>query len=136
MKSEAAPRSERPGSLWTELVVPIVLVAVAALVGWLLLELVKGVIVTVGYAVGAALIVVPLLVGRRALARVQRPERWHRLGVLVSVAAVGVGLVVAAHLLSRDGWLLIAIPAGLVALSRLADRLARWRHRRGARAAA
>lgn len=115
---------------------PVVLVAVAALVGWLLLDLVKGVVVTIAYVVGATLIVVPLLAGRRVVGRVARPERWHRLGALASVVAVGIGLVVVAHLLSRHGWLLIAIPAGLVALSRLVDRLARWTRRHRARPAA
>lgn len=112
---------------------PVLLVAAAALVGWVLLLFVKGIVVVLCYAVGAALIVVPLLMARRALSGHQGGERWRRMRDLATAVLVGAALIVTGYFVAQHGWLLIAVPAGLIAVSRLADGATRklpWRRRR------
>ena len=73
-----------------------------------------------GYALGVALIVVPLLMARRIVAGRSGRERWRRVGTITEVVALGVALCVVAHLLGQHGWLLIALPAAAVLLARVA----------------
>src|SRR4051794_14603762 len=110
-------RHER--SVATSIALPVLAVAAAALVGWLLLLLVKGIVVVLCYAVGAALIVVPVLMSRRLLAGRRGSERWHRVRDLATAMLIGAALIVTGYYVARHGWLLIAVPAGLLALSRL-----------------
>jgi cytochrome c biogenesis protein CcdA len=92
--------------------------AVVALAAWLLLLLVKGVVVLAMYALGALLVVVPLLTARRLVGRRTGSERWRRIGAIAAAVAVGVLLCVVAHLVSRHGWLLVALPLGALVASR------------------
>jgi phosphatidylserine synthase len=109
---------------------PVVLAAVIAGVGWLLLELLKGLVVVVTYSLGIALIVVPLLLARRILSGSHGRERFRRIGSVLAAVLLGILLCAIAHAVHRHGWLLIALPAALVGISRLADRIAERRARR------
>lgn len=124
----------RPGdddrSVLGSLIGPVVLVAVAGLLGWILLTLAKTVIVALLYALGAALIVVPLLRARSLVDGRDGRERWRRIGTIVMVVAVGIAVILIAHLVSRHGWLLIVIPAGVVLVFRAIDHFADRREHR------
>jgi hypothetical protein len=115
----ATPVRPRQKALLPSLVVGAVLAAAVAIVGWLLLLLVKGAVVLVGYALGIGLVVVPLLLARRILAGHSGRERWQRIGTIAEVVALGAALCVVAHLLGDHGWLLVALPAAAVLLVRL-----------------
>jgi hypothetical protein len=132
MASALEPSSRGNRSVATSIAVPVVLVAVAALVGWLLLLLVKGIVVILCYAVGAALIVVPLLMARRLLAGHTGRDRWRRVGDLLTAVVIGAALIVTGYFVTRHGWLLVAVPAGLIAVSRIGDRFGALRERRRA----
>jgi hypothetical protein len=121
------PRRGRQRSVAASIAVPVVLVAVAALVGWLLLLLVKGIVVVLCYAIGAALVVVPLVMARRLMAGHAGRDRWRRLGEIATAVVIGAGLIVTGYYVARHGWLLIAVPAGLIAVSRIADRIGELR---------
>jgi phosphatidylserine synthase len=110
-------RARRP--LLPSLILGAVVVGAVALLGWLLLLFVKGTVVLISYAVGAALIVLPLLLAHRVLAGHTGSERWHRVGTLAEAVGLGVALVVIAHLVGDHGWLLVAIPAAVVAALRV-----------------
>jgi hypothetical protein len=114
--------------LLRSLVLGAVLIAAVALVGWILLLLVKGTVVLVSYAVGIALIVLPLLLARRLVAGHTGSERRQRLGTIAQVVALGVALCVIAHLLGQHGWLLVAVPAAAVAVTRLGSAVRTRRH--------
>jgi hypothetical protein len=116
----STPVRARRRALLPSLVVGAGLAAAVALAGWLLLLFVKGAVVLLGYALGVALIVVPLLMARRIVAGHSGRERWRRVGTITEVVALGVALCVVAHLLGQHGWLLIALPAAAVLLVRLA----------------
>lgn len=104
--------------------VAVVLAVLVALVGWLALLFVKGVVVLVAYALGALLIVVPLLTARRLVGDRVGKARRERIVAIGTAVLLGLGLIVVARLVSRHGWLLIAVPAAVVVLSRLAERRA------------
>jgi phosphatidylserine synthase len=95
------------------------IVAAVAIVGWLLLLFVKGTVVLVSYVLGIALIVLPLLLARRIVAGSTGSERRHRVGTIGQVVALGVALCVIAHLVGQHGWLLIVVPAAVVAVLRV-----------------
>ena len=101
------------------LLATVLLGAAVGLVGWLLLLLVKGTVVLVAYAVGIAMIVVPLLLTRRLLTRGPGSERRERAVTIGTVVLLGAVLCVAAHLVNQHGWLLVVIPAAAVLLGRL-----------------
>jgi hypothetical protein len=115
----AIPVRARRGPLLSSLILGAALVAAVAVVGWLLLLFVEGTVVLISYAIGIALIVVPLLLAHRLVAGHTGSERWRRIGVIAQVAALGVALCVIAHLVGQHGWLLVAIPAAVVAVARL-----------------
>lgn len=123
MDAHVEPRGHR--SVATSIAVPVLVVAAAALVGWLLLLLVKGIVVLLCYAVGAALVVVPIAMSRRLLAGHRGGDRWRRVGDIATAVLIGAGLIVTGYFVARHGWLLVAVPAGLLAVSRLADRAGR-----------
>jgi hypothetical protein len=131
MTSALTP-DRRDRSVAASIALPVVLVAVAALVGWLLLLLVKGIVVILCYAVGAALVVVPLLMARRLLAGHTGRDRWHRVGELLTAVAIGVALIAVGYFVGRHGWLLVVVPAGVIAVSRVADRIGELREGRRA----
>ena len=112
------------GSKVSAFAVAVVLAIVVALVGWLALLFVKGVVVLVAYALGALLIVVPLLTARRLIGDRVGKARRERIVAIGTAVLLGIALCVVARLVSRHGWLLIAVPAAGVLLSRRAERRA------------
>jgi hypothetical protein len=117
------------GSILGSIAAPVLVVTIVAVIGFVLLEFLKHVVVVFTYCLGGALIVVPLLLASRLVRGYQGQARWHRIATVATVVLVGVGLLLIAHLLSHHGWLLVAIPAALVAISRLVDHVARRRRR-------
>jgi phosphatidylserine synthase len=93
--------------------------AAVAVVGWLLLLFVKGTVVVIAYALGIAMVVLPLLLARRLLKGRARPEKRERLATIATVVLLGAVLCVAAHLVADHGWLLIVIPVAAVLLARI-----------------
>ena len=118
------PEPRRKTGVAEALVGPVILVAVALLAGWVLLVTVKWLVVLLMYVLGAALVVGPLLAASRALEGVTGSERARRVVTLVGVAVAGIVLIGAARLVSHHGWVLIAVPLGVVAADRLRRRLA------------
>jgi hypothetical protein len=112
---------EARGSRVNGFLVAVVLAVVVAVIGWLALLFVKAVVVLVAYALGVLLVVVPLLTAKRLIGDRTGKARRERIVAIGSAVLLGVGLCVIAHLVSRHGWLLIAVPAAVVLLSRLAE---------------
>ncbi len=121
-RSSFTSRDSQP-SVFSSLLGPVVLVAAAGLVGWLLLETVKWLIVTLLIAVGVALIVVPFFAGRRILGPSVGPDRRHRQVQLATAVLLGAALVVLGFVVSHHGWLLIVVPAVVILLGRLFGRI-------------
>ena len=121
-RSSFSTRNSQP-SVFSSLVGPVVLVAAAGLVGWLLLVTVKWLIVTLLIAVGVALIVVPFFAGRRILGSSVGPDRRHRQVQLATAVLLGVALFVLGFVVSHHGWLLIVVPAAVILLGRLFGRI-------------
>jgi len=112
------PRRRR--ALAPSLLATCVVAAGVAVVGWLLLLLLKGTVVLVAYALGIAMIVVPLLLARRLLSGQPRDEKRERVATLGTVVAIGAVLCVTAHLVAGHGWLLIVLPVAAILLGRVA----------------
>lgn len=110
------PRRRR--ALAPSLLATCLLAAGVAVVGWLLLLLLKGTVVLLAYALGIAMIAVPLLLARRLLAG--HPDRRERLVTIATVVAIGAVLCVSAHLVDQHGWLLIVLPVAAILLGRVA----------------
>lgn len=110
-------------SVFSSLLAPVIFVAVAGIIGWLLLITVKWLVVTVMVALGIALILVPLFGGRRILGPATGSDRTHRLGQLATAVLLGVALIVLAIVVSRHGWLLIVVPAAVVLIGRVVGRI-------------
>jgi hypothetical protein len=128
------PEGSRQRSVASVIAVPVVVVAAVALVGWLLLLLVKGIVVVLCFAVGAALVVVPLVMARRLLTGQAGGRRWRRVLDLVTAMLLGAALIVVGYFVARHGWLLVAVPVGVVLLSRVVRGLGRrWEARRARR---
>ena len=107
-------------SLLPSLILGAALVAAVAIVGWLLLLFVKGTVVLVSYAIGIALVVLPLLLAPRILRGHSGAERRQRILTIGQAVALGAVLCVIAYFVGRHGWLLIVVPAVVVALMRVA----------------
>jgi hypothetical protein len=116
----ATPVRAHHRSLLRSLILGAVLVGAVALAGWLLLLFVKGTVVLISYALGAALIVLPLLLAPRLIKGHAGQERRQRLGTIAQAVAIGVALIVIASLVGQHGWLLVAIPAAVVLVLRVA----------------
>jgi hypothetical protein len=114
-------------SIRSSLLAPVLAVTIVAAVGFVLLEFLKHIVVIITYCLGGALVVVPLVLASRLLRGYHGHERWRRMATITSAVAAGVVLIIIAHLLSRHGWLIVVIPAALVAISRLVDHGARRR---------
>jgi hypothetical protein len=112
------PRHRR--ALAPSLLATCLVAAGVAVVGWLLLLLLKGTVVLLAYAVGIAMIAVPLLLSRRLLRGRSGPDRRERLATILTVVAVGAVLCVTANLVDDHGWLLIVLPVAAILLSRVA----------------
>jgi hypothetical protein len=111
------PVRRRP--LLRSLILGAVLIAAVAVVGWMLLLFVKGTVVLISYALGIALIVLPLLLASRVISGHTGAERRQRIGTIGQAVALGVALCVVAYFVGLHGWLLIAVPAAVVAVSRV-----------------
>jgi hypothetical protein len=109
----------RRGPRLTSLLVGAALVAAVALAGWLMLLFIKGTVVLISYAIGVALIVLPLLLVRRVVGGHTGVERRQRLGTVAQSVGLGVALCVVAYFVGQHGWLLIAVPAAVVAVLRI-----------------
>jgi len=110
-------------SVFSSLLGPVVLVAIAGIVGWLLLITVKWLIVTILIALGVALVVVPFFAGRRILGGSVGPDRRHRSVQLATAVLLGVALVVLGFVVAHHGWLLIVVPAAVILVGRLVGRV-------------
>ncbi len=122
-----AGRSGSQRSVFASIAAPVLLVAVAGLIGWLVLISIKWLIVAILFALGAALIIVPSAGWRRFLGSQSGPGRSHRVGQLVTAVSLGAALIVLAFVVSRHGWLLIVVPVLVVLIGRAASRFNEWR---------
>jgi hypothetical protein len=111
------PTDRRP--LLSSLVLGAVVVGAVALVGWLLLLFVKGTVVLISYALGIALVVLPLLLAHRLLKGHTGSERWRRVGSIATAVGLGAALIVIAHLVGQHGWLLVVVPVAVVLVLRV-----------------
>jgi hypothetical protein len=118
--------------LLPSLVLGALAVGVVALAGWLMLLFIKGTVVLISYALGAALVVVPLLLAHRLVSGHAGQERWRRIGSIAQVVGLGAALIVIAFFVGQHGWLLIAIPAAVVALLRVVHAIGARRARSAA----
>jgi peptidoglycan/LPS O-acetylase OafA/YrhL len=109
-------------SVFGSLLGPVLLVAIAGVLGWILLVTVKWLIVTLLIAFGVALIVVPFFVGGRILGAAVGPDRRHRQLQLATAVLLGIALLVLGFVVHRHGWLLIVVPAAVILFGRLAGR--------------
>ena len=109
-------------SVFASLLAPVVIVAVAGLIGWILLVTVKWLVVTLLFALGVALIVVPFAAGSRILGSSVGPDRRHRMVQLATAVLLGVALIVLAVVVSHHGWLLIVVPAAIVLIGCITSR--------------
>ncbi|MGY1603876.1 hypothetical protein [Geodermatophilus sp. SYSU D00815] len=120
-------------SLTASLLVGAGVVAAVGLVGWLLLLFVKGTVVLVSWALGIALVVLPLLLARRILGGHTGAERRQRLWTIGQAVALGVALCAIAYFVGDHGWLLVAVPAAVVAVLRVVRAVQARRERRAVR---
>lgn len=125
----ATPAPPRSRALLPSLVVGAAIVGIVALAGWLLLLFVKGTVVLVSYGIGIALIVLPLLLAHRLVAGHTGTERRQRIGAIAQAVGLGVALCVIAYFVGRHGWLLIAVPAAVVAVLRVVHAVGARRRR-------
>jgi hypothetical protein len=117
-------------SFLASLALSIALVAIAGLIGWLILISIKWLIVTIMVVLGIAMIVVPIAGWRRFLTPTAGSERSRRAAQLVTAVALGIALIVLAFVVARHGWLLIVVPVAVVLIGRLVGRFNEWRARR------
>jgi hypothetical protein len=110
-------------SVFGSLLAPVVLVAIAGVIGWVLLITIKWLIVTLLIAFGVALIVVPFFVGGRILGNAAGPDRRHRQLQLATAVLLGIALLVLGFVVRHHGWLLIVVPAAVVLVGRLASKV-------------
>src|SRR4051812_17374402 len=114
--------SGRP--LLASLVLGAVVVAAVALVGWGLLLVVKGTVVLIIYALGIALVVLPLLFAPRVVGQSTGAGRRQRIATIALVGGLGAGLRVNPYFVGERGGLLVAVPAAAVAAMRVARAVA------------
>jgi hypothetical protein len=120
-------------SVFASLLAPVVLVAVAGLIGWLILVTIKWLVIALLVAFGVALIIVPIAAGRRIIGPATGQARTHRIAQLATAVVLGIALIVLAVVVARHGWLLIVVPAAVVLIGRLIGRFGEWKADRRAR---
>jgi cation transport ATPase len=130
--SSSSTRGSEP-STFARLLAPVVFVAVAGIIGWLLLVTIKWLIVTILVAFGIALIIVPIAGWRRIVGATAGPEKRHRIIQLLTAIMLGVALIVLGVVVSNHGWLLIVVPVVVVLVGRLVGKFSEARARRSAR---
>ncbi len=101
--------------------------AIAGVIGWLLLITIKWLIVTLLVAFGIALVVVPIAMWRRIVAMTTGPEKRHRVSQLLTAILLGLALIVLGVVVSHHGWLLIVVPAIIVLVGRISGRISERR---------
>jgi len=116
-RSSTRLRDPQP-SVFASLLVPVTLVALAGVVGWILLVTVKWLIVTLLFAIGIALVIVPIAAGSRIVGPAVGEIRRRRIGQLVTAVLLGVAFIVLGVVVSHHGWLLIVVPAAVVLIAR------------------
>jgi cation transport ATPase len=132
MRRSNSPQGTEP-STFARLLAPVVLVAVAGILGWLLLVTIKWLIVTLLVAFGIALILVPIGGWSRIVGTTTGPVKRHRVNQLLTAIALGVALIVLGIVVSNHGWLLIVVPVVVVLVGRLIGKFSEARARRAAR---
>jgi hypothetical protein len=120
-------------STFAALMAPVVFVAIAGIVGWLLLITIKWLIVTLLVAFGIALIVVPIAMWGRIVGPTQGPVKRHRITQLLTAILLGAALIVLGVVVSHHGWLLIVVPVAIVLVGRLTGKFSEARARRASR---
>ncbi len=129
-RSSTSLRDPQP-SVFASLLAPVLIVAVAGVIGWLLLVTVKWLVVTLLVAIGVALVVVPFVFGRRIAGSIPGEVRRQRIVQLATAVLLGLALIVLGIVVSHHGWLLIVVPVAIVLIGRLVDRFSAWRARSG-----
>jgi hypothetical protein len=114
-----SPSSSSNRALVSVLVIPLAAALVVAAVGWLIWQLLTGILVAATYAIGAVLILAPLLLWKRLIGDRTGQARIERIGSIVATVLLGVALLAVANLVSRHGWLLVAVPAAVVLVPRM-----------------
>jgi hypothetical protein len=131
-RSSNSLRDPQP-SVFASLLGPVIFVAVAGIVGWILLVTIKWLVVVLLVAIGISLIVVPIAAGSRIVGPTMGAIRRHRIAQLATAVLLGVALIVLAIVVAHHGWLLIVVPVAIVLIGRLMGRFSEWRaSRRGA----
>jgi hypothetical protein len=125
-RSSNSLRDPQP-SVFASLVAPVLFVAIAGIVGWILLVTIKWLIVVLLIAIGISLIVVPIAGGRRIVGPTVGAIRRHRITQLATAVLLGVALIVLAIVVAHHGWLLIVVPVLVVLVGRLLGRFSEWR---------
>ncbi len=113
------PSSAKDRALLSALAVPVIAAIVVAAIGWLVWQLLTGILVAATYAIGVVLIVVPLLLAKKLVGDRAGRARIERMGSIAAAVLLGVALLIIANLVSRHGWLLVAVPAAVVLVPRL-----------------
>jgi hypothetical protein len=128
-RSSKSLRDPQP-SVFASLLGPVILVAIAGIVGWILLVTIKWLVVVLLVAIGVSLIVVPIAAGSRIVGPTAGAIRRHRIAQLATAVLLGVALIVLAIVVAHHGWLLIVVPAAIVLLGRLVGRIGEARAKR------
>lgn len=117
-------------SVFASLLGPVLFVAVAGILGWILLVTVKWLVVILLFAIGISLIVVPIAAGSRILGPTVGAIRRHRIVQLATAVLLGLALIVLAVVVAHHGWLLIVVPVAIVLIGRLTGRISTARANR------
>jgi hypothetical protein len=125
-RSSNTLRDPQP-SVFASLLGPVLFVAVAGIVGWILLVTIKWLVVVLLIAIGISLVVVPIAAGRRIMGTATGSNRRHRIGQLATAVLLGFALIVLAVVVAHHGWLLIVVPVAIVLVGRLMARFTEWR---------
>jgi len=125
-RSSNSLRDPQP-SVFASLLGPVLFVAIAGILGWILLVTIKWLVVVLLIAIGIALIVVPIAAGRRIVGPTVGEIRRHRIGQLATAVLLGFALIVLAIVVAHHGWLLIVVPVAVVLIGRLMSRFSEWR---------
>jgi hypothetical protein len=125
-RSSNSLRDPQP-SVFASLLGPVLFVAIAGILGWILLVTIKWLVVILLIAIGIALIVVPIAAGSRIVGPTVGAVRRHRIGQLATAVLLGVALIVLAVVVAHHGWLLIVVPVAIVLIGRSMSRFSEWR---------
>jgi hypothetical protein len=128
-RSSNSLRDPQP-SVFASLLGPVIFVAIAGIVGWILLVTIKWLVVVLLVAIGISLIVVPIAAGSRIIGPTVGAIRRHCIGQLATAVLLGVALIVLAIVVAHHGWLLIVVPVAIVVIGRLMGRFSEWRANR------